>query len=122
MQLRKNVRPITFRQKRAVECWIRNRRRSKAQALREAGYSKAIISQPHKVFDSKAVQLEFVLRGLGIDGKSQNMPTCPEEYGLKEPETIDIDFSQMTEEQLRELKAKLAATPDDNVNYYPPFM
>jgi len=119
MQLRKNVRPITFRQKRAVECWIRNRRHSKAQALREAGYSKAIIHQPHKVFDSKAVQLEFVLRGLGIDGKSQNMPTCPEEYGLKEPEVIPVDFSLMTTEQLRELKQKLAETPD--VNYYPSF-
>lgn len=74
-------RPISFRQLRAVELWLKNGRKSRARALREAGYSPAICKQPHKVFSSPAVREEFNKRGLGYDGLRDNLtpiikPTC----------------------------------------------
>lgn len=56
----KHARPLTYRQMRAIECWIRGGRKSKARAIREAGYGKSISRQPHKIFDSPAVQRELL--------------------------------------------------------------
>lgn len=68
-------RPISFRQLRAIDLWLKYGRRSKARALREAGYSEAIIKQPHKVFSSPAVREELDKRGFGFTGLYDNLPT-----------------------------------------------
>ena len=102
-------RPISFRQLRAVDLWLKYGRKSKARALREAGYSKAVIRQPHKVFSSTAVQEELDKRGFGFSGLYDNRPTQGKPITAMKP---TIDFSKMTKEQLVSLKEKLESVPD----------
>ena len=97
-------RPISFRQLRAVDLWLKYGRKSKARALREAGYSKAVIRQPHKVFSSPAVQEELDKRGFGFSGLYDNRPTQGKPIPAMKPA---IDFSSMSLEDRRELKEKL---------------
>jgi hypothetical protein len=100
----KIVKPISYRQKRAVECWLKNGRRSKAAALREAGYSRAVIRQPHKVFSSPVVQEELDRRGFGRAGCDNNLnPHAKPIPVFRET----VDFSILTKDQLQELKEKL---------------
>ncbi len=99
-------RPISFRQLRAVDLWLKYGRKSKARALREAGYSKAIIRQPHKVFNSPAVREELDKRGFGFTGIHDNLPIQGKPIPVYRPV---IDFSAMTLEDRQILKEKLAA-------------
>jgi hypothetical protein len=115
IQNKKHLRPLSYRQAWAIECWLKNRRKSKAQALREAGYGKSIIHQPHKVFSSPAVQRELDMRGYGRYGIANGQ--VPEEEEFIEP-APKIDFSALTPEKLQILKQRLADAPD--INYYPP--
>ena len=104
----KHIRPLTYRQMRAIECWIRNWRKSKAQAIREAGYSEAVAHQPHKIFNSPAVQRELELRGYGKRGVSNNeMPDIEALEVATEPTPV-VDFPKLTKEQLQLLKERLA--------------
>jgi len=100
----KIVKPISYRQKRAVECWLKNGRKSKAAALREAGYSRAVIRQPHKVFSSPIVQEELDRRGFGRRGCDNNLKPLPKPVPVFR-ETVD--FSTLSKEQLQDLKEKL---------------
>jgi hypothetical protein len=100
----KIVKPISYRQKRAVECWLKNGRRSKAAALREAGYSRAVIRQPHKVFSSPVVQEELDRRGFGRTGCENNLnPQAKPIPVFRET----VDFSNITQETLRRLEVQL---------------
>lgn len=87
---------------------MRNGRRSKALALREAGYSAAITRQPHKVFGSKAVRMELEFRGHGPDGIRNNLAPRPVEL-IQQTETTParMDFSRVSKETLQDLKEKL---------------
>lgn len=97
-------RPISFRQLRAVDLWLKYGRRSKARALREAGYSKAIIRQPHKVFNSPAVREELDKRGFGFTGIHDNLEPQGKPIPIYRP---TIDFSSVSLEQWQVLKEKL---------------
>jgi len=100
----KIVKPISYRQKRAVECWLKNGRKSKAAALREAGYSRAVIRQPHKVFSSPVVQEELDRRGFGRTGCENNLNP----HSKPIPVFRDtIDFSLLSQESLSRLKEQL---------------
>jgi len=100
----KIVKPISYRQKRAVECWLKNGRRSKAAALREAGYSRAVIRQPHKVFSSPVVQEELDRRGFGRTGCENNLnPQAKPIPVFRET----VDFSFLSPESLSRLKEQL---------------
>lgn len=97
-------RPISFRQLRAVDLWLKYGRRSKAVALREAGYSKAVIKQPHKVFNSPAVREELDKRGLGYDGLRDNLtPNAKPIIVYREPAKLP----DIPKEVLMKLKEQL---------------
>lgn len=106
-----SARPISPRQMRAVDLWIKDRFRSKARALREAGYSASMVHQPHKVFQSPAVLEELEKRGLDRYGILR--PPQAIEIGVEtpelSPETPVIDFSKIPLETLQDLKEKLEA-------------
>ena len=62
----------------------------------------AVVHQPHKVFDSPAVQRELEMRGFG------ERKVKPEEtlrFIIRSP----FDFSQIPQEQIQQLKEKLDA-------------
>lgn len=99
-------RPISFRQLRAIDLWLKYGRKSKARALREAGYSKAIIRQPHKVFNSPAVREELDKRGFGFTGIHDNLEPQGKPIPVYRPA---IDFSSVPTEQWQLLREKLRA-------------
>lgn len=108
------LRPLTYRQFRALDSWFRNRRKSKAEALREAGYGKSIVRQPHKVFNSPAIQRELELRGHGIHGILDNQEPRAEILEPEPPQRpkLMLDFSKLTPEVVQDLREKLARIPD----------
>ena len=103
------IRTLSYRQARAVEFWIRDKRKSKAMALRDAGYSKAIVRQPHKVFGSPAVRTALAKRGHGSLGIEDNQ--YPNEETHTEKTLPAVDISNVPQEDLRELREKLEALP-----------
>lgn len=105
-----NVKPLSYRQLRAIDIWLNTGRKNKARALREASYGKSIIRQPQKVFNSPAVKRELVLRGYGECGVGHT-----EIYKKPiaiEKERIDIDFTKVSPEWLMKLREKLDQIPD----------
>jgi len=50
------IKALSYLQKQAIELWISGGRKSKANAMRKAGYSEAMCRQPHKVFNSPTVR------------------------------------------------------------------
>lgn len=98
-----NKRGLTYRQKRAMEIWLKNGRASKAQALMDAGYNMCVVRQPNKVFGSPAVQAELEKRGLGPDGTENNRK--PE--AAFEEKLPAIGLPSMTREQISQLKEML---------------
>ena len=105
-------RPISFRQLRAVDLWLKYGRKSKARALREAGYSSAIYRQPRKVFSSPAVREELDRRGLGYDGLRDNLTSNGKPIAVIRPH---IDFSALSQETLIKLKEQLG-----DITFNPP--
>lgn len=107
------MKSINCIQKRAIDLWIRQGRRSKAQALREAGYSETVASQPNKVFKSKAV-MEY-LKNLGLNEMGTEYSEKPIiiETDIK-PKTKSpaFDLSQITKEELQNLKEQLEQIPE----------
>ncbi len=106
-----DIKPITARQKMAMDIWIRDGRKSKAEAMRKAGYSKAMCRQPHKVFDSLAVKRELFLYGYGYDGKE--LKSKPKAIVIETPKRQEqkIDFSAIPREKIQELQELLDSVP-----------
>jgi hypothetical protein len=105
----KNIKKLTARQLLAIDYWIQDGKKSKAKALRQAGYEECVATQPDKVFGSPAVIEEFAKRGLDSQGfryiqKSKEVK--------EEPPRLQIDLSKLTKDDLIELKEKLANAPD----------
>lgn len=98
------MRPLSCRQTRAVDLWLKNGGKSKARAIREAGYSEAVARQPHKVFGSLAVKSE--LKRLGFIKEEI------QESKIKMVELVPIDFSKVSSEWVEALKVRLAEIPD----------
>lgn len=101
----------TARQSQAIQFWIDGGRKSKAEALRKAGYSEAVVRHPERVFGSPSVQQELELRGLGRDGFGipKPMPAEIEEDVLPAPPVYSFNPQEIPTEQLQELKEKLRA-------------
>ena len=56
---KRGIRKLTHRQMKAIELWVQDGFKSKAQALRNAGYGESVWRHPDKVFGSPVVQ-EFM--------------------------------------------------------------
>lgn len=105
------LRPLSYRQMRAIQFWLNGGRKNKAEALRRASYGKSLVRQPHKVFNSPAVQRELAMRGFGPFGILNNQkPPEPLKIVSRPPEQ-KIDFSNLPKELLQDLKEKLAQVP-----------
>jgi hypothetical protein len=102
---------LTLRQDRAVNAYIRDEGKSQAQALREAGYSKAVTRQPHKVFGSPAVVDALEKRGANYFRKAQ--------YGKLESTIRFVEVSHMDFplEQRQNLKELLDAASGDPIQW-----
>lgn len=111
----KATKPLSYRQMRALELWIKYGRKSKAVALREAGYSPSIVRQPREVFSSPAVREELDRRGFGFTGQYNNLSPYAKPTAVIRP---TVDFSTFSKKQLQALKQKLADAPDA---VYPPY-
>ena len=107
--IEKVLKPLSYRQMRAVELWVKYGRKSKARALREAGYSRSVVRQPRKVFSSPAVREELDKRGFGFNGLHNNLDPHAKPIAVIRP---SFDFSALTEDDLRSLKEKLENAPD----------
>lgn len=113
-----SAREPSERQKLAVLGWIGNGRKSKAQALREAGYGASIVDQPSKVFNSPAVMgllaeakvdIVGVIKQLNRKTKQRRMdhmvfPTYKEKDTAEQEEAIEpfdapTDDIEMTGEE-----------------------
>lgn len=109
------IRPLSYQQRRAKDIWLAGGRKSKAKAIREAGYSEAVARQPHKVFGSPAVKRELELRGYGERGIESSYALKKEVVTHKVVEVrhqIAFDPSQIPIEQIVWLKEKLAESSD----------
>lgn len=107
----KHIRPLSYRQGRAIDLWISGGCKSKAQAILGAGYGESIAHQPHKVFGIPVVVDELDKRGYNPMG------TCLPVQAIDlaenwEPEQPLIDFSMLTTEKLQLLKERLAEIPE----------
>lgn len=104
----------TARQVQAINIWIKGGRKSKAAALRKAGYSEAVVRHPERVFGSQSVQRELEMRGLGRDGFGMPRPPQSEvsEIITKRP-YYSFNPLEMTVEQVRELRERLRAVGYD---------
>jgi len=99
------TRPITVRQNRAVDFWIRRGCKSKAEAIREAGYSQSVARQPHKVFESPVVKIELEKRGIIKE-------ELVVENTIKVVEVEEFDVSKIPAKQIDWLKKQLAMLPE----------
>lgn len=73
----------TVRQVRAVENLVENGGTNKGQAIREAGYSEAIVKNPDRVFGSPTVKA--VLEKLGVPDESEAVATVRRNLKAKYP-------------------------------------
>ena len=111
-----SIRPITHRQMRTVEFWIQSGFRSKAKALKAAGYGSSVISHPNRVFNSPTVLDELARRGYDKYGLRREVEVRVYDEPVA-PIAPEIDFSQIKKEDLQWLKEKLATTPDIPMQY-----
>lgn len=95
----------------ALDAWLRAGRKSKAAALREAGYGGSIVHQPHKVFESPAVLYELEMRGLDSRGIRNNLQEADIEE-IESAPVISFNFSGITKKQLQWLKEELTKGSD----------
>lgn len=100
-----NKKPTT-RQLMALDIWIKDGRKSKAEALRKAGYCQSVIDQPQKVFNSPIVIKELELRGYDFRG-IRNKVQVSVLYEEKKP-IIQLNPTELTFENIIELRNKLA--------------
>jgi hypothetical protein len=118
-------RKLSYLQLRAIELWLRRGRKSKAQALRGAGYSEAVANQPHKVFETRAVIEELEKRGLGTRGIENNKKsgerTATVFFDVPAPRVISAtDFynavMRASKEDIARLQARMEEIPDRPVS------
>jgi hypothetical protein len=103
-------RGLTRRQARVIQLFLNDPNKSKAKAIREAGYSDAVARQPHKVFASPAVLDELEKRGyntLGIRLEARGL-NVEEGVEFVEP-LVAFDPSRLSVEAIQDLKDKLGA-------------
>lgn len=109
------TRELSFRQNKVLGFWINSGRKSKAKAIRDAGYSEAIARQPHKVFGSPAVKKWLEQNGYGEHGIE--LPHAPlkrrvVQYEIATNQKPTLDPSQLSEEQILQLRELLDGVPD----------
>lgn len=114
-----DIQQLTPQQYLAVNIWVEGGRRSKAGALRKAGYSEAVAHQPHKVFGSTVVRMELERRGYDDRG----VRIMRKEKGMQVMEKIEsqaptFDPSLLSEKQIFQLKEMLAEIPDIPISPY----
>lgn len=107
--IRMSIRGISRKQARAVEILLNDPRKSKAQAIREAGYGESIARQPHKVFGSPAVISEMEKRGYDELGISLSPRSSSDEMA-QEPSSPDL-FKFLVG-NIEDLKQRLAEIPE----------
>lgn len=112
---RKPTRGLSFRQNKVLGYWIRGGRKSKAKAIRDAGYSEVIARQPSKVFGSPAVKMWLDQQGYGEQGVE--LPHAPLKKVVVQNEVVTkqeptFDPSQLSEEQILRLREILDEIPD----------
>ncbi len=103
----KGVKPISYRQIKALELWIADGFKSKARAIRGAGYGKTIARKPHKVFTPMVLE-ELEKRGYDVRG-NRFPPRAVDLTEYLPPEPSPIDFTKMGREWMQELKERLEA-------------
>lgn len=95
----------TARQIAAVENYVANSRRGKAQALREAGYGQSTARHPARVFGSPTIQK--VLEKMGLHDESEAIFTVKRNLRAKHPVNyVFPPFTQINEDEIA-LKAML---------------
>ena len=95
--------------------WRKDNCRSKASALRKAGYSEAVARQPHKVFGSPSLRDELFLLGVGdeLSQYQKERGATLEEWKVqiarneKQKETTDAILKNIPQEQISILKMRL---------------
>jgi hypothetical protein len=107
----------------ALNIWIYHGRKSKAAALRKAGYGKSIYRKPHKFFNSTLIIRELELRGYDRRGVRAEV----EAVDLGEVEAItkplvslpvfSTEALQALKEQLREVGGFPVA--EERISYVP---
>lgn len=99
---------------RAAEIWVRDGCKSKARALREAGYGLSIVRHPERVFESSVFLDELAKRGINKYGMKGNMSwegeRVDEEDVLAET-TSEFDVSKIPQDQIAWLKEELDKLP-----------
>lgn len=109
-------RTLSYRASKAIEIWLKNGRRSKARALRDAGYSEAVARHPEKVFGSRLAQ--EVMEGAGIKQRVEFKQIRQEIEVLENGGMVAVivpptpPILNLSEQQRRLLKAALASLPD----------
>lgn len=104
MSSMKTTKPFSHRKQLAIELLLANKSKSKAWALRKAGYSEAVARQPHKVFGMLEVEREIKKNGYRGETYHQKNSPAPQKVPV-------IDFSKLTREKLQDLKEQLAELP-----------
>ncbi len=94
-------------QMKALDFWQASGFRSKAAALRMAGYGKSVVDQPQKVFGSLAVIRELTLRGLDEWGRRIPPQASVDDLPMPKHEPAALDFSKIDQKLLQELKQRL---------------
>jgi hypothetical protein len=121
MESKNRKRGLSYRQNRTIELWLRYGRKSKARALREAGYSEAVARQPHKVFGSPLVIEELERRGHGSRGIENNKKPELKYVELKPkglpPETFEQLLAQLTPEKIQDIKERMDALPGKPIRW-----
>lgn len=118
---KKNTKTLSYRQRRVIDLWVAGGRKNKAGAIRQASYSEGMARQPHKIFNSPAVQRELELRGYGKKGIENNC-TPKKEIDVREGARVGqepvFDPSLLSEKQISQLKEMLAEIPDIPISPY----
>lgn len=98
-------------QMKAIDIWQFNGFKSKAAALRAAGYGKSIIDQPHKVFDSPTIIHELEFRGLDRWGRRNKPQAIEVNLPAMDPQQLAVERLIRDEGALQELREKLGYVP-----------
>ncbi len=107
---------ISHRASKAIQLWIKGGYKSKADALRKAGYSEAVARHPEKVFGSRAVR--EAMEGAGIFQQVEFLNVQQEQKELHNRGMVAVELPSLppilsfSKDQLENLKTALADVPD----------
>lgn len=103
-----NLQPLSYRQARAVEFFIRDGCKNMGKALRQAKYTESVCRQPQKVFSSVKVKEALKKRGFEIPEVGNVKQEIEEELNTKTfSPTPLFDISKITPEQIKILRERL---------------